>query len=278
MTDPIVWSCILLFLCTLGAGNTRSGSPSQQGYRDVGLHERVHIPPDSRKARWTIIQPQHPANLNAAAPSFQSKIRSGSARLWHSACSLSLPRSQSRKCSLSETVSEDHPRSTSRRDGINQATWDEHHNVQKTSLSREHEQVFGLRVGNSSTRNWQHKDELNERSLELAIMTRSADKSAKRWKWRPATVSLEPRLYRVAAFPAHVDSSMRSACSARGRAHAHGRGAEMRSAGSTYRRERVAFARANKLFLRCDRALDHVENSLRIADDGKSAAWKKKDR
>ena len=163
----------------MGAGNTRSGSPSQQGYRDVGLHERVHIPPDSRKACWTIIQPQHPANLNAAAPSFQSKIRSGSARLWHSACSLSLPRSQSRKCSLSETVSEDHPRSTSRRDGINQATWDEHHNVQKTSLSREHERVFGLRVGNSSTRNWQHKDELNERSLELAIMTRSADKSAK---------------------------------------------------------------------------------------------------
>ena len=112
----------------MGAGNTRSGSPSQQGYRDVGLHERVHIPPDSRKARWTIIQPQHPANLNAAAPSFQSKIRSGSAKLWHSACSLSLPRSQSRKRSLSETVSEDHPRSTSRRDGINQATWDEHHN------------------------------------------------------------------------------------------------------------------------------------------------------
>ena len=65
----------------MGAGNTRSGSPSQQGYRDVGLHERVHIPPDSRKARWTIIQPQHPANLNAAAPSFQSKIRSGSAKL-----------------------------------------------------------------------------------------------------------------------------------------------------------------------------------------------------
>ena len=65
----------------MGAGNTRSGSPSQQGYRDVGLHERVHIPPDSRKARWTNIQPQHPAYLNAAAPSFQSKIRSGSARL-----------------------------------------------------------------------------------------------------------------------------------------------------------------------------------------------------
>ena len=36
--------------------------------------------------------------------------------------------------------------------------------------------------------------------------------------------------------------------------------------------------RANKLFLRCDGALEHVENSLRIADDGKSAAWKKKDR
>ena len=65
----------------MGAGNTRSGSPLQQGYRDVGLHERVHIPPDSRKARWTIIQPQHPANLNAAAPSFQSEIRSGSAKL-----------------------------------------------------------------------------------------------------------------------------------------------------------------------------------------------------
>ena len=123
----------------MGAGNTRSGSPSQQGYRDVGLHERVHIPPDSRKARWTIIQPQHPANLNAAAPSFQSKIRSGSAKLWHSACSLSLPRSQSRKRSLSETVSEDHPRSTSRRDGINQATWDEHHNRKL----RSHENMNG---------------------------------------------------------------------------------------------------------------------------------------
>ena len=65
----------------MGAGNTRSGCPSQQGYRDVGLHERVHIPPDSRKARWAIIQPKHPANLNAAAPPFQWKIRSGSVRL-----------------------------------------------------------------------------------------------------------------------------------------------------------------------------------------------------
>ena len=125
----------------MGAGNTRSGSPSQQGYRDVGLHERVHIPPDSRKARWTIIQPQHPANLNAAAPSFQSKIRSGSAKLWHSACSLSLPRSQSRKRSLSETVSEDHPRSTSRRDGINQATWDEHHNRKLRSHENKNESL-----------------------------------------------------------------------------------------------------------------------------------------
>ena len=79
----------------MGAGDTRCGSPSQQGYRHVGLHERV--PPDSRKARRSIIQPQHPANLNAAAPSFQSKMLSGSARLWHSACSLALRRSQSRK-------------------------------------------------------------------------------------------------------------------------------------------------------------------------------------
>ena len=59
----------------MGAGDTRCGSPSQQGYRHVGLHERV--PPDSRKARQSIIQPQHPANLNAAAPSFQSKMLSG---------------------------------------------------------------------------------------------------------------------------------------------------------------------------------------------------------
>ena len=43
-------------------------------------------------------------------------------------------------------------------------------------------------------------------------------------KWRPATVSLEPRPYRVAAFPAHDRERTRSAsmqhaqCSARGRA------------------------------------------------------------
>ena len=59
---------------------------------------------------------------------------------------------------------------------------------------------------------------------------------------------------------------MRSACSARGRA----RGAEMRSAGSKstgvvvyVSTRRVAFAaslRANQLFLRCDGALEHVEN------------------
>ena len=65
-----------------------------------------------------------------------------------------------------------------------------------------------------------------------------------------------------------------------GRAHAHG--AEMISAGMAVnlvvRIDAKALARANKLFLRCDRALEHVENSLRIADDGKSAAWKKKDR
>ena len=58
----------------------------------------------------------------------------------------------------------------------------------------------------------------------------------------------------------------------------------MRSAGMAVnlvvgvRIDAKALARANKLFLRCDRALEHVENSLRIADDGKSAAWKKKDR
>ena len=109
----------------LGAGDTRSGSPSQQGYRHVGLHERV--PLDSHKSRRSIIQPRHPANLNAAAPSFQSKMLSGSARLWRSACSLSLCRSQSRKRSQGETVAEDHPRSTSRCDGINQGTWNEHH-------------------------------------------------------------------------------------------------------------------------------------------------------
>ena len=75
----------------MGAGNTRSGSPSQRGYRDV--HERVHIPQDSRKPHRTIIQP----NIQQTAPSFQSKMLSGSARLSHSACSLSLRRSQSRK-------------------------------------------------------------------------------------------------------------------------------------------------------------------------------------
>ena len=120
-------------------------------YRHVGLHERV--PPDSRKARRSIIQPQHPANLNAAAPSFQSKMLSGSARLWHSACNVmfagtalnSIP--QALTAVQGETVSEEHPRSTSRRDGINKATWDEHHNNKKTSLSREHQRVFGLSQG-----------------------------------------------------------------------------------------------------------------------------------
>ena len=135
----------------MGAGATRCGSPSQQGYLHVGLHERV--PPDSRKARWSIIQPQHPANLNAAAPSFQSKMLSGSARLWHSACNVMFAGTASNSipqvltAAQGETVSEEHPRSTSRRDGINQATWDKHHNKKKTSLSREHQRVFGLSQG-----------------------------------------------------------------------------------------------------------------------------------
>ena len=135
----------------IGAGDTRCGSPSQQGYRHVGLHERV--PPDSRKARRSIIQPQHPANLNAAAPSFQSKMLSGSARLSHSACNVMFAGTASNSiqqaltAAQGETVSEEHPRSTSRRDGINQATWDEHHNKKKTSLSREHQRVFGLSQG-----------------------------------------------------------------------------------------------------------------------------------
>ena len=64
--------------------------------------------------------------------------------------------------------------------------------------------------------------------IHCIIMARAAYKSAKRWrKWRPATVSLEPRPYRVAAFPAHVRTR---ACSMHSAAPGAGP-AETRSAG-----------------------------------------------
>ena len=64
--------------------------------------------------------------------------------------SISIP--QALTAAQGETVSEENPRSTSRRDGINQATWDEHHKKKKL---RPHENIneslASVRVGNSST-------------------------------------------------------------------------------------------------------------------------------
>ena len=164
----------------MGAGDTPCGSPSQQGNRHVGLHERV--PPDSRdrKAHRSIIQPQHPANLNAAAPSFQSKMLSGSARLWHSACNVmfagtasnSIP--QALTAAQGETVSEEHPRTQAdvtgltKRPETNITTTKKlrsHENINETKRPetnitttkklRSHENIneslASVRVGNSST-------------------------------------------------------------------------------------------------------------------------------
>ena len=136
----------------MGAGDTRCGSPSQQGYRHVGLHERV--PPDSRKARRSIIQPQHPANLNAAAPSFQSKMRSGSARLWHSACSLALRRSQSRKRSQLHRARRSRKTIHEAQADVTGLTKRPETNITTTKKLRSHENIESLasvRVGNSST-------------------------------------------------------------------------------------------------------------------------------
>ena len=198
----------------MGAGDTRCGSPSQQAYRHVGLHERV--PPDSRKARRSIIQPQHPANLNAAAPSFQSKMLSGSARLWHSACNVmfagtasnSIP--QALTAAQGETVSEEHPRSKFA--DVTGLTKRPETNITTTKKLRSHENIneslASVRVGNSST----------STRIELAEQRRTQRARARYHPcqrqeltrarkdgeiWRPATVSLEPRPYRVAAFPAH---------------------------------------------------------------------------
>ena len=136
----------------MGAGDTRCGSPSQQGYRHVGLHERV--PPDSRKARRSIIQPQHPANLNAAAPSFQSKMLSGSARLWHSACSLALRRSQSRKRSQLHRARRSRKIIHEAQADVTGLTKRPETNITKKEL-RPHENIneslASVRVGNSST-------------------------------------------------------------------------------------------------------------------------------
>ena len=137
----------------MDAGDTRCGSPSQQGYRHVGLHERV--PPDSRKARRSIIQPQHPANLNAAAPSFQSKMLSGSARLWHSACSLALRRSQSRKRSQLHRARRSRKTIHEAQADVTGLTKRPETNITTTKKLRSHENIneslASVRVGNSST-------------------------------------------------------------------------------------------------------------------------------
>ena len=137
----------------MGAGDIRCGSPSQQAYRHVGLHERV--PPDSRKARRSIIQPQHPANLNAAAPSFQSKMLSGSARLWHSACSLALRRSQSRKRSQQHRARRSRKTIHEAQADVTGLTKRPETNITTTKKLRSHENIneslASVRVGNSST-------------------------------------------------------------------------------------------------------------------------------
>ena len=275
----------------MGAGDTRCGS-SQQGYRHVGLHERV--PLDSRKAHRSIIQPQHPANLNAAAPSFQSKMLSGSARLWHSACNVmfagtaSNPIPQALTAAQGETVSEEHPRSTSRRDGINQATWDEHHNNKKLrSHENINESLASVRVGNSST----------STRIELAEQRRTQRARARyhpyhcqeltraRKAGEMATSDGKPR---AQAIPRRCFSRARTRvqqacmqhpqCSARGWAGRDEIGWQLAARRSIYK----YIVLTARVAVPCERALQsscsvtELLKLLRIADDGKSAAWKEK--
>ena len=110
----------------------------------------------------------------------------------------------------------------------------------------------------------------------LAIMTRAADKRAKRWRsdGKPRAQVIPRCCFSRARAKTHAQCSVRP-----GPGQRWDRLAVEYCRSSCTSTATVAQAlRANKLFLCRDRALEHVENSLRIADDGKSAAWKKKKR